>query len=355
MPSRIIDRIERQLGFVGLAQSLAGRLPASDLRSLMLEVYEQRAAAVTEAGIRERAGRDALMRPSTVDARELARFDAAAFEAASDFAALDLSPVCPFGAAAKLGGTSQNNTLTAIRNAETLGDSTIALALEAVRRRPHQALVRLCASHRVIRLQPLEAAEHTPHFRLFALVTAGRDTGSSRFETSSLLEHVRVYLRMFRMLNGLGFALRNPLVEFADMRAVEARLTAHGVTREEVRKSVRAHKPGASERFLRDRGVGERPEEPHAELDGKVIPALREEFPEAEFCVNSRRIEGLGYYNPFTLRISPEAPDGRRYAIVDGGFTDWTARLLADRKERLLISGIGTELVCKVYREERNS
>ena len=60
-------------------------------------------------------------------------------------------------------------------------------------------------------------------------------------------------------------------------------------------------------------------------------------------------MEGLGYYRSFALRISPKAPDGGSYPIVDGGFTDWTARLLSNRKERLLISGIGTEFVCKTY------
>jgi len=28
---------------------------------------------------------------------------------------------------------------------------------------------------------------------------------------------------------------------------------------------------------------------------------------------------------------------------VDGGFTDWTQQLLSNRKERLLISGMGSE------------
>ena len=58
----------------------------------------------------------------------------------------------------------------------------------------------------------------------------------------------------------------------------------------------------------------------------------------------------LRLLSPFTLRISPQAPDGNRYPIVDGGFTDWTARLLGNKKERLLISGIGSEFVCKTYR-----
>jgi hypothetical protein len=41
--------------------------------------------------------------------------------------------------------------------------------------------------------------------------------------------------------------------------------------------------------------------------------------------------------------------------IVDGGFADWTAGLLANRKERLLISGIGSEFVCKTCRPGSSS
>ncbi len=29
--------------------------------------------------------------------------------------------------------------------------------------------------------------------------------------------------------------------------------------------------------------------------------------------------------------------------LVDGGFTDWTAKLLSNKKERFLISGLGSE------------
>jgi hypothetical protein len=355
MPSRIADRIERKLGFAGLVQALVSNLSASDLRSLLMEVYRDRAAAVKESGIREHAARDPLMAPSAVSARDLIAFDSIALQAASEFAALDLSPVCPFAAAAILGGTSQNNVLTAIRNVEVLGDPTIALALEAGRRRHSSALVRLCASHRVIRLQPFDVPGYSPHFRLFALSTAGRDTGSFRFEAANLVDHVRVYLRMFRMLSSVGFALRNPLVEFADMTAVEAGLAAAGVTREEVRESIRAHQLGGSERFLRERGIAALADASHPILEADVIAPLRDEFPEAGFRVNQQRLEGLGYYCSFTLRISPQTPDGHRYPIVDGGFTDWTARLLGNRKERLLISGIGSEFVCKTYRPDSSS
>ena len=36
------------------------------------------------------------------------------------------------------------------------------------------------------------------------------------------------------------------------------------------------------------------------------------------------------------------------YELVEGGFVDWSARLLGDRKERLLISGIGLELLARL-------
>ena len=349
MPSKITHRIERELGMTGLVEALA-KLSASDLRSILMEVYRDRTAGVAEAGILAHASRDPLMSPSVVSARDLMAFDSVAFEAAAEFDALDLSPLCPFSAASALGGTSQNNVVTTIRNAEILGDPTIAMALEACRRRRSAEAVRLCASHRVIRLQPFDVAGYSPHFRLFGLVTAGRDTGSMRFEMVHLVEHVRVYLRIFRMLSAVGFVFRNPLVEFADMIAVEAGLADAGVTRDEVRECVRAHRPGGTETFLRERGIAALPETPHAQFESEVLARLRDEFPEAEFRVNQQRLEGLGYYRSFTLRISPQAPGGRRYAIVDGGFTDWTARLLGNRKERLLISGIGSEFVCKSYR-----
>jgi hypothetical protein len=349
MPSRIAGRIERGLGMPGLTDTLSARVSASDLRSLLMDVFRARAAQSNEAVIRAVAERDTLMAPSAVSAREFLSFDAIAFRAAADFEALDLSPVCPFSAASVLGGTSQNNVVTAVRNAEVLGDPTIALALEAVRRRENADVVRLCASARVVRLQPFDVPGFSPHFRLFGMVTAGRDTGSIRFEASTLVEHVGVYLRMFQMLSGGGFAFANPLVEFTDMKAVETGLMAAGITREEIRNAVRAHHPGGSEHFLRERGIEELPGLPDSRIEQLVISPLRQAFPEARFGVNQRRLEGLGYYRNFALRISPLARDGKAYGIVDGGFTDWTARLRGNRKERLLISGIGTEFACKKY------
>lgn len=270
-----------------------------------------------------------------------------------------------------LGDIDQNNVLTTIRNAEVLGDPTPAMALECARRRRDPKLraakgevVRLCCSQRVIRLQPFDFPGYTPHFRLFTLVSAGRDSGSHAFEIQHLAEHIRFYLELCRVLSTRGFSLASPLVEITDAAVVLERLSAAGVAFEQLRESIRAHKPGGSARFLAERGVKlpENVEQPVEELPGltrqhrlarvktDIVDPLAREFPEAQFRFNLARLEGLGYYRGLCLRISPLAPDGQRYPIIDGGFTDWTARLLQDRKERLLATGIGSQFACLRYR-----
>jgi len=304
-----------------------------------------------------------------MDARILNSFDRVAFAVAEKFDAVELSPVSPLGTNFVLGGIDTNNVVATVRNAEVLGDSTPALALEcARRRRTHAGDVRLCSSHRMIRLQPFDFPGFTPHFRLFTMDSAGRDTGSHAFEIQHLSEHIHFYLELFRALNAEGFHLRLPLVEIGDVSLSERLLAVAGVDRDKVREAVRAHRPGSGERLQAELGVAlpspvtdprtelrDIPEPQFSRLctmKDRVVDPLMAKFPEAQFRFTLARLEGLGYYTGLCLRISPESEDGGRFAVTDGGFTDWTARLLQDKKERLITSGIGTEFVCRRYRAE---
>jgi hypothetical protein len=368
MASKITSRVAAETGFPGLFTLLTGQIAPSDLQSLLMDVYRSRTGRFDESVVRGRAG-NGLMRPSQVDARLFHRFDAAAFRVAQEFEAIELSPVGPLGLNRVLGGIDQNNVLTTIRNAEVLGDPTTALALECWRRRRDHVresaadVVRLCCSERVVRMQPFREPGYSPHFRLFALVSAGRDTGSDAFEIRNLGEHIRFYLRLFEALNEEGFSFGGARVEISDTTIIEALLADAGIGLADLRRSVRAHVPGGSERFLGERRVKlpEAVEDPARELPAsgryfrlvrlksELIDELRKEFQDAQFRFNLARLEGLGYYRGLCLRISVAAPDGNRYPITDGGFTDWTARLLAHRKERLLATGVGTEFACIKY------
>jgi hypothetical protein len=138
------------------------------------------------------------------------------------------------------------------------------------------------------------------------------------------------------------------------MTAIGIALSEAGVSTAEVRELIRAHNLGGSERFLRERSITLTEErldsERLARIREGVLDPLHTRFPEADFRVNPARLEGLGYYSGLTLRISARASDGNYYPLIDGGMTDWTARLLSNRKERFLISAIGSEFACKLYR-----
>jgi hypothetical protein len=369
MASKILARLAAETGIPRLFPALSEEIALSDLQSLLMAVYKARTANSNESDLRPGAQRG-LVEASKVDARLFNQFDRIALQAAAQFEAIELSPVGPLGLNHVLGGIDQNNVLTTIRNAEVLGDPTTAMALECWRRRKAGAgrggsdAVRLCCSQRLVRLQPFDEPGYSPHFRVFALVSAGRDTGSHAFEIQHLGEHIRFYLRLLDALNHQGFSFREPLVEISDTAVVESLLRLSGIEPGELRESVRAHVQGGSQRFLSDRSVRlpEAIEDPAHQLpDGtphfrltrlktELVDKLRGEFPGAQFRFNLSRLEGLSYYRGLCLRISPRAPDGNRYPITDGGFTDWTARLLENRKERLLATGVGSEFACVKYR-----
>jgi hypothetical protein len=62
----------------------------------------------------------------------------------------------------------------------------------------------------------------------------------------------------------------------------------------------------------------------------------------AEVVTDRGRQAGRGYYRDLCFKVNAGQPGGL-VEVGDGGFTDWTAALVADRKERLLISGLAPE------------
>jgi hypothetical protein len=376
--AHIAASVARAAGAPALAGTLAD-LGGSALGSLLLEVFRRRARRATAAAVAREAAAP-LFRASVADGRLLHRFDAAALDAASGFDAVDVSPVAPLAACAALSGVDQNNVLTGLRRAEVLADPTVALALTAAQRRRAAAArrgspTRLCTSARLVRTQSLEGAPETftPHFRLFALVTAGRDTGEHRLETEALADHVLAWLRLVARLREEGFRVGEAAVEISDVEAVAALCAAHGVDADEIRDVAAAHRVGAAAEVVARRGVilPSAVDDPRRDLGAlharlplaaalrldrvreRVLPAIAARFPGTALRIDLSRLEGLGYYAGLALRIRVDGPAGS-LPLIDGGFVPWTQALLADRKERLLASAIGSELVCKVYAPTRN-
>ena len=75
------------------------------------------------------------------------------------------------------------------------------------------------------------------------------------------------------------------------------------------------------------------------QLEDRVLAPLRGRFPDVLFGLEPARQGGEpGYY----VRACFGLWSGE-VNLADGGFTDWCARLLGDRKERVLTSGIGLD------------
>ena len=235
-----------------------------------------------------------------IDARFLNKVESIAYDIASNYEALELAPLCP----------------------------TIGMALESASRRKNPAdrktTTRLCTSQRVLRL-PLPAnPAFTAHFKLFSLVNAGRDTGSFDFESSALKEQISFYLDFLHAL----------------------------IDRQEIRATVRALDSSTSQRILSKHSVSWPKEirEPSIDLlpfdlpehlirqleilNQSVRAPLSSLHTNVGFSFNLHRLTGLGYYQGPCFHIK---------------------LLLSDTKERLMTSAIGTEILCRMFRQKHSN
>ena len=314
---KIIERIERELGVPGLVYLLAERLEPTDLQSLLLEVYRQRARHRRPWDVLADYESNRFVQPARVSPSRLHDWERVAFsQLPPQFEWLELSPVCPLGTNSAVATVDQNWAISTVRNTEVVSDSTNVLALECALRR-RQLLreqpksteqVHLAAGHRLVRAQRYDAPGLLPHFHLLALCSAGRDMGRLQFELDSLALHIRFYVHSLRAFLGAQIGLRVAVSDLAPQAREEA-------------------------------------------IAAQLIHPMQEELG-VEGYFDGQRTSGRGYYLDLCFHIYALAPSGRWLELVDGGSVDWTQKLLSNSKERLLISGIGSERVCMEFSDQ---
>ena len=311
----ILARIQRQAGVDDLVELLAERMPATDLQSLLLAAARRRAARVTPASLLARYEQDRHVAPSPLNPVLAARLDLLAWSLLGPkWDVVELAPVAPLGAHGAIAAVSQDKVLTTTRLTEVVADHTNVLALEcAVRRRrllqaePHSTeRVLLAASHRVHRMQPFEPPD-MQHFRLFGTCVAGRDEGGFRFEAEVTGAHLRFYLELLDQVPTLGVRVGRRRVAVVDLT---------GGLRSDL-------------------------------LQNEILEPLAREFPDVDAAleVSAPAPDGAGYYRDVRFQVFAHLSGDERL-LADGGSTTFTAQLLANAKERLVVSGFGTERLC---------
>ena len=310
--NKILARIERQVGLPGLAAALGEKLNPSDLQSLLLEVYRQRVRRRRPADLLADYKTNRFIRPSPVSPTLLLDWERKAFATLpSDFQTLALAPVGPLGAVSILSSVDQNWAIATIRNSEVVSDSTNILALECAHQR--QALlekdrkstesVHLAASHRLTRAQNFQDPQALAHFSLFGLCSAGRDQGGMVFERETLRRHIAFFLRAIQTFIVSEMPVEVVLTDFQDP--------------------------------------------PRDTILEMIAAQIRADFPTATVRFDPLREHSRGYYVDLCFKIYAW-DSGQEVELADGGVVDWTQQLLSSAKERMVISGIGSERVCQL-------
>lgn len=312
----ITRKIEGKSKNGGVVDLLTETFTISELQSLLLEVYKRKTAALDPKDIYQDYLQNRFVHSSSVSPKMFLRFDETAFASLpKEFATLELSPLAPLGMCSVLAPVHQNNVVSTLRHSEVLADATSLLAMECARKRKtlltgtprSKEEIKLAASHRVARAQSFDFEGYTAHFRIFSLCTAGRGEENSAFEIRNITEHVHFYLGLLRKL-----------FDHNHIRRIEVKLF---------------------------------------DLDGKdntgiheAVHKIVEKHDMTSLLIEKDSTFGRNYYKRLRFMINVSNKDGLSLDYIDGGFTDWTAKLLSDDKERLLTSGAGSELLLKMLK-----
>ena len=312
--NKITERIARAVGVPDLGEILAERIKSTDLQSLLLEVFRERVKRRNPRIIFSDYVSNSFSLPSRCNPALLLEWDSVAFShLPRGFTAIELSPVCPLGSVSRVAPISQDWVLTTIRNMEVVADSTNILALEcAVRRQRFTQTaptdtrpVHLACSHRVIRTQRCTSSNSLQHFRLFSLCSAGRNTESIRFGIFAMSLHLRFYLEALKDFLGPNVCLRVGIIDLAA--------------------------------------------DSHDQAFGRAIANLKRKFKGVEIRLEKAQNEGKEYYRELRFKVYARPARGHEIELVDGGDTNWTQKLLNNAKERLVISGLGSERLCQKF------
>jgi hypothetical protein len=168
--------------------------------------------------------------------------------------------------------------------------------------------VHLAASHRLLRMQRYDDPRLASHFKIFSLCSAGRDRGSFLFEMEALGLQMTFYLRAIRAFLGDAIPLRVTLTVLQSGATMSA--AANDLSRR-----------------------------------------IREQVAGVPVDFDPERTVGREYYRTMCFWIHATPGEGKETQLVDGGCVDWTQRLLGDAKERLVVSGVGSDRVCTLRGE----
>lgn len=317
MSSIIVNKILNRINRPDLISVLTNELSGSELNSILLEAFNQKIVSLTPAGLLNQYQVNRFVKPADLPALDLKRMEVDILQLFQrySFEALELSPVSILGSCSVVASANQKKILSALRGTEVLADSTNAIALHASDLKQKNQTsgsstelhMRFCNVQRHVRTQSISGKGFRAHFKIGCLVTCGMDTGAFDFEKKSLQEHIRVMKALF--------------LEYYKVEEVSFKLLC---------------REGYPDRQNLARAVND---------------YVVKHDPDTRITIIDKPQHETNYYKGLQYKVNI-LMKGKTYEIGDGGFVDWTQQLLQNKKERMLSTGFGFDLMYRILKGE---
>ena len=317
MQSPIVTKILERIGQPGLMRVLTEELTGTELNTVLLDVFADVSSKLSPPKLLNRYQLNRFVKPSDLPVLELKRMELDVLELFNNFnfQPIELSPVSVLGSCSVVATADQDKILSALRGTEVLADATNSIALHIcdLKQRNKDSrdpaeMISFATVQRHIRTQQIAIKGFTPHFKIGCLVTAGTDKGSYSFEKESLLQHIVVMKELY--------------------------MNYYKVDDIRFRFLCRTNGYDSSERLAEQ--VKEFVVTKHPDIVIDIIPK-----PEKE----------IDYYKGIQYKADIDVR-GKTFEIGDGGFVDWTQKILQNKKERMLSTGIGFDFMYRIMRGE---
>lgn len=299
--SHIINRLDLQ----DIVRVLSEELSGTELNSILLDVFNKRAQQETPSSLLNKYEANKLVKPARIDVLKYKENELNCYRIMADrgFKPLELSPVAQLGTSSVVATVDQKKVLTALRNTEAQADPTNAIALHYASLKKKGTIDNQTQHYgnisRVIRTQVFDNPNFTPHFSVLCLISCGKDTGSFNFEKEELLKHLTTSYDILHK----NYGLEQIYFELIPCKGYDSQspLITHAIS------------------YIRENSN-------HLKVTA-VLPDHEN-----------------NYYYGFRIKTKVVI-DNNVIEIGDGGLLDWTQQLLTNKKERMLTTGIGFQIL----------
>lgn len=303
MKDEAIKHIIDRYNLNEIVDILSNKLSGSELNSLLLEVFERRVMQETPSSLLGKYTKNKLVKPAQLDFLKFKEeeLECCKIVANSSFELIELSPVAQLGTSSIMATVNQKKVLTALRNTEVQSNPTNSIALHYASLKKNNELSEKTYNFsnvsRVIRTQVFSNPNFTPHFPILSLISCGMDTGSFEFEKTEIYKHFAITQDVCKSV----FGFNNLFFEIIPCKEYDS--------------------------------------------NSPLISNSLSHIKNSGFDVRIAESDSQNNYY-YGMRIKTKIiADGVEYEIGDGGLLDWTQKLLANKKERMLTMGLGIQLL----------